>query len=72
MVNANRKREGAGWESCHTVYIIGVGMNSAELQVLIQYLEAIRLEQKKTSDVIAGVGVLFLIFACLLLFWKKW
>ena len=47
-------------------------MNSAELQVLIQYLEAIRQEQKKTSDIIAGVGVLFLIFACLLLFWKKW
>ena len=50
----------------------GVGMNSAELQVLIQYLEAIRLEQKKASDIITGVGVLFLIFACLLLFWKKW
>jgi hypothetical protein len=47
-------------------------MNSAELQVLIQYLEAIRLEQKKASDIITGVGVLFLIFACLLLFWKKW
>tara|TARA_Y100000310_G_scaffold342394_1_gene445478 strand:+ start:2134 stop:2310 length:177 start_codon:yes stop_codon:yes gene_type:complete len=50
----------------------GIEMNSAELQVLIQYLEAIRQEQKKTSDIIAGVGVLFLIFACLLLFWKKW
>ena len=47
-------------------------MNSAELQVLIQYLEAIRQEQKKTSDIITGVGALFLIFACLLLFWKKW
>ena len=53
---------------CH----IGVEMNSVELQVMVQYLEAIRMEQKKTSDITAGVGVLILIGFCLVLFWKQW
>ena len=47
-------------------------MNNVELQVMVQYLEAIRMEQKKTSDITAGVGVLILIGFCLVLFWKQW
>ena len=48
----------------------GTGMNSLEFQTIVQYLEAIRLEQKKTSDILTGVGMLILILGMLLLFWK--
>ena len=51
----------------------GVGMNSAELQVLIQYLEALRREQKKTSDIVTGVGVILIIVFSLSVFgWHPW
>jgi len=45
-------------------------MNSVELQVMVQYLEAIRMEQKKTSDIVTGVGVIIIIIGSLLVFWK--
>jgi hypothetical protein len=35
-------------------------MNSVEFQALVQYLEAIRREQKKTSDIITGVGTILI------------
>lgn len=51
----------------------GVGMNSAELQVLIQYLEALRREQKKTSDIVTGIGVILIIVFSLSVFgWHPW
>ena len=38
----------------------GIGMNSIEQQILLQYLEAFRREQKKTSDMIVGVGTILI------------
>jgi hypothetical protein len=38
----------------------GIGMNSVEKQILLQYLEAFRREQKKTSDIIVGVGTILI------------
>ena len=35
-------------------------MNSVENQILLQYLEAFRREQKKTSDMIVGVGTILI------------
>ena len=45
-------------------------MNSIEQQILLQYLDALRREQKKTTEVITGIGVLILILGMLLIFWK--
>ncbi len=45
-------------------------MNSVETQIMIQYLEAIRQEQKKTTDVMVGIGLVFIVLALLILFWK--
>jgi len=44
-------------------------MNSIEQQILLQYLEAIRREQKKTSDMIAGVGTILIIIG-LIIIWR--
>tara|TARA_R110002110_G_scaffold98290_3_gene251720 strand:+ start:208 stop:411 length:204 start_codon:yes stop_codon:yes gene_type:complete len=46
-----------------------IGMNSVENQILLQYLEAIRREQKKTSDMIAGVGTILIIIG-LIIIWR--
>ena len=48
----------------------GVGMNSIEQQILLQYLDALRREQKKATEVMTGIGVLMLILGMLLIFWK--
>ena len=45
-------------------------MNSVEFQAVIHYLEVLRLEQKKTSEIVTGVGVLIIIIGSLLVFWK--
>tara|TARA_R110000765_G_scaffold391655_1_gene484625 strand:+ start:248 stop:382 length:135 start_codon:yes stop_codon:yes gene_type:complete len=42
-------------------------MNSVELQVVVQYLEAIRREQKKTSDIIVGVGTILIIIGLIII-----
>jgi hypothetical protein len=40
---------------------------------LIQYLEALRREQKKTSDIVTGVGVILIIVFSLSVFgWHPW
>ena len=44
-------------------------MNSVEQQILIQFLDALRREQKKTGDIITGVGSVLVILAMLIL-WK--
>ena len=44
-----------------------IGMNSVENQILLQYLEAIRREQKKTSDMIAGVGTILIIIGLIII-----
>ena len=46
-------------------------MNSVETQIMIQYLEAIRQEQKKTTDVMVGIGLVLIVLALLILFWKR-
>ena len=38
----------------------GDGMDSVQFQAVMQYLEAIRREQKKTSDMIVGVGTILI------------
>jgi len=43
-------------------------MNSVEFQALVQYLESIRREQKKTSDIVTGVGVIIIIIGSLSIF----
>ena len=45
-------------------------MNSIEQQILLQYLDALRREQKKATEVITGIGVLIFILGMLLIFWK--
>ena len=45
-------------------------MNSIEQQILLQYLDALRREQKKATEVMTGIGVLMLILGMLLIFWK--
>ena len=35
-------------------------MDSVQFQAVMQYLEAIRREQKKTSDIITGVGTILI------------
>ena len=47
----------------------GIGMNSVENQILLQYLEAFRREQKKTSDMIVGVGTILIVIGVLILLW---
>ena len=48
-------------------------MNSVEFQALVQYIEALRLEQKKTSDIVTGVGVILIIVFSLSVFgWHPW
>ena len=42
-------------------------MNSVEQQILLQYLEALRQEQKKTSEIITGVGAVLLIVGLFIL-----
>ena len=44
-------------------------MNSVEQQILLQYLEALRQEQKKTSDIITGVGAVLVIVGLFIL-WR--
>jgi|7_EtaG_2_1085326.scaffolds.fasta_scaffold144851_2 hypothetical protein len=43
-------------------------MNSVEFQALVQYLEAIRLEQKKATEVVTGIGVILIIVVSLSVF----
>ena len=44
-------------------------MNSVEQQILLQYLDALRREQKKTSDIITGVGAVLTLIGLLIL-WR--
>ena len=41
-------------------------MNSIEQQILLQYLEAFRREQKKTSDMIVGIGTILIVLGLVL------
>ena len=50
---------------CHK----GDGMDSVQFQAVLQYLEAIRREQKKTSDMIVGVGTILIVIGVFTLIW---
>jgi hypothetical protein len=48
-------------------------MNSVEFQALVQYLEVLRREQKRTADIVTGVGVIIILIGSLLVFgWNPW
>ena len=42
-------------------------MSSLEAQLLLQYIEALRQEQKKASDIITGVGAVLTLIGLLIL-----
>ncbi len=44
-------------------------MSSLEAQLLLQYIEALRQEQKKTSDIITGVGAVLTLVGLFIL-WR--
>jgi len=45
-------------------------MDNVQFVAIVQLLDSIRKEQKKTSEILTGVGMLILILGMLLLFWK--